>query len=118
MSDDLERLLRNLEAADERISVESARLLIGAAGDLVAHAKSIAHRQSGNMGDTIHRLGPFPVGNGALEARIESGAWYADLEVAKGGDHDWALRTVQERDDLIRELEAALADAVVRVVVG
>lgn len=107
-----------LETSDARIDRESAVLLAQAADDLATYAQSIAHKQSGRMAGSIHRLGPFPVGDGALEATIQSGAWYAEEEVKKGGEHDWATRTIEEQAARLQQLADAVGGAVVRALTG
>lgn len=114
----LDDYIRLLQTADEQIDREDARLLTEATDDLRAYAQSIAHRQTGAMADSMHRLGPFPVGSGLLEARVESGAWYADEEVAKGGTHDWASRTIDEQDARILQLELELGNTAVAILTG
>jgi hypothetical protein len=115
----LEEFLRLLETAEPAINAEAARQLLTTLDDvLLPYAQAIAHRQSGNMAESMHRLGPFPTGDGAVEGRIESGAWYADLEVARGGDHDWVTRTLDEQSGAIDTLSAAIADRAVVVLTG
>lgn len=114
----LDDFLRLLETADNSITAESARLLVGATEDLRAYAQRIAHRQTGHMADTMHHLGPFPTGQGGLETQIESGAFYAEDEVSRGGTHDWAGRTLEERADRIAQLSDELAREVALILTG
>jgi hypothetical protein len=109
---DLERYLRLLETADETIDQQSAAALRRTQEALAEYAQSIAHRQSGQMADTIHPLGPFAIGAGVLESQISSAASYTLLELEKGGDHDWASRTLAEQS---AELDA-LQDETGRIV--
>jgi hypothetical protein len=115
---DLNAYIALLQTADDQISAESARLLTEATDDLRAYAQQIGHKQSGAMTDSMHRLGPFPVGSGVLEARVESGAWYAEDEVAKGGTHDWASRTIDEQQARILQLELEAADRAASILTG
>lgn len=115
----LDDFLKLLETAEPAINVEAARQLLTTLDDvLLPYAQQIAHRRSGNMADSMHRLGPFPTGDGAVEGRIESGAWYADLEVERGDTHDWATRTLEEQAGAIDALSAAIADRAVVVLTG
>jgi hypothetical protein len=107
-----------LQTADEKIDRADARLLTEATDDLRAYAQSIAHRRTGAMADSMHRLGPFPVGEGMLEAHVESGAWYAEDEVAKGGTHDWATRTINEEQARVLQLELELGNTAVAILTG
>src|SRR3954470_6331621 len=115
---DLQAYIRLLQTADEQIDRQSAALLTEAADDLRDYAKSIMHRQTGNMAGSTYRLGPFPQGAGVLEARVESGAWYAGEEAAKGGTHDWPSRTIAEQQARILQLELELGNAVIAILTG
>jgi hypothetical protein len=114
----LDSYIRLLQSADAQIDHDAARLLAEASDDLRDYAKSIMHRQTGNMAGSTYRLGPFPQGAGVLEARIESGAWYAGEEAAKGGTHDWPSRTIAEQQARILQLELELGNAVVAALTG
>jgi hypothetical protein len=114
----LAEYLARLETADATITKENAALLLQTVDDLVVYAQSIEHRVSGNMAESTHRLGPFASGGGVLEARIESGAWYAPEEVAKGGTHDWPTRTIEEQAARIQQFARDVEGAVVRVLTG
>jgi hypothetical protein len=94
---DLERYLALLETADATIDRESATALARTQRTLAEHAAGIAHRQSGHMADTIHPLGPFAIGGDVLESQISSAAPYTLSELDKGGEHDWASRTLQDQ---------------------
>lgn len=109
---DLDRYLTLLESADATIDRQSAAALRRTQEALAAHAASIAHRQSGHMADTIHPLGPFATGGGVLESQISSAASYTLIELDKGGEHDWASRTLTEQ---AAELDA-LQDETGRIV--
>ena len=111
----LDAYIALLQSADDRIDAANARLLTEAIDDLRQYGQTIAHKQTGAMAASMHRLGPFSVGQGILEAHFESGAWYAEEEVGRGGDHDWASRTIAEQDARILQLELELETALVTV---
>jgi hypothetical protein len=115
---DLEAYIRLLETADEKISREHARLLIEATEDIKSYVKSIMHKRTGNMIAATYRLGPFPVGEGGLETQISSGAWYSELEVERGGTHDWATRGLDEQQARILQLELELASSAAAILTG
>lgn len=115
---DLQAYIALLQSADAALNAKNAQLLIEAADDLRAYAQSIEHRRSGTMADSTIRYGPFSIGAGALEARIESGASYAEQEVARGGTHDWASRTITEQDARILQLQLEVEHALVSVLTG
>jgi hypothetical protein len=113
---DLERYLALLETADAEIDRESARALAKTQRTLAEYTAGIAHRQSGHMADTIHPLGPFAIGGGVLESQISSAASYTLVELDKGGEHDWASRTLQDQaaelDKLQEETGRIVATAI------
>lgn len=102
---DLERYLTLLETADDAIDRDTAAALRRVQEQLAAYAAGIAHRDSGDMADSIHALGPFPLGNGMLESQISSAAPYTVFELARGGDHDWAGRTLEEQAAVLDALQ-------------
>lgn len=114
----LDAYITLLQSADATINRANAARLAEAVNDLARYATSIAHRRTGYMADSIVRYGPFSVGAGVLEAKAESAAPYADLEVARGGDHDWATRTLVDRAARILQLELEIEGAVVRALTG
>lgn len=107
-----------LESADDRLNAANVRLLTEAIDDLRQYGQSIAHKQTGAMSASMHRLGPFPIGNGILEASFESGASYAEDEVGKGGAHDWATRTIAENDARILQLQLEVENALIAALTG
>jgi hypothetical protein len=102
-----------LETADDRLNAANVRLLTEAIDDLRAYGQAIGHRKTGMMDLSMHRLGPFPVGSGVLEARFESGVEYAEEEVGRGGAHDWATRTIAENDARILQLQLEIEQALI-----
>lgn len=107
-----------MQSADAALDARNVALLIEASDDLRDYAAKIGHRRSGLMDDSMVRFGPFSIGAGALEARIASGADYAEQEVARGGQHDWAMRTISESDARILQLQLEVEHALVSVLTG
>jgi hypothetical protein len=102
---DLKRYLALLETADAQIDRETAARFRATLEQLAAYARSIEHRRSGGMAESTVLLGPFPLGSGMLEGQILSGAFYTIFELAHGGEHDWASRTLDEQAALLEQLE-------------
>jgi len=115
---DLAAYIQLLTTAGDKIDRESARLLIEATEDIRAYVQSIMHKRTGHMALSTHRLGPFPIGQGALETQILSGAWYAELEVERGGGHDWATRGLSESGARVLQLELEVANAACAILSG
>ena len=102
---DLERYLAQLATADETIDRATAARFRQTLEQLTAYAQAIEHRASGDMAESTTFLGPFAGGDGTLEGQILSGAFYTIFELAHGGEHDWASRTLHERADLLDQLQ-------------
>jgi len=107
-----------LQTADAQINREGAVLFTVASDAIRDYAKSIEHVKSGNMRDSTVRLGPFPVGEGALEATIQSGAFYAEEEVQRGGTHDWATRALADQATQLQQLADTLAERASLILTG
>ncbi len=114
----VERYLALLETADERIDRESVAALARTQQTLAEYAASIGHRQSGDMADSIHALGPFALGGGILESQIASPVPYVDLELAHGGNHDWASRTLRDQAAVLEQLQEQTGRIVVAAIGG
>ena len=114
----LDEYIALLQSADARISARNAVLLKAAIEDLKDFGQSIGHERSGNMIESMYTLGPFPIGNGALEASFQSGASYAEEEVKRGGSHDWASRTINEDQARITQLQTEIEEATVLALIG
>jgi hypothetical protein len=104
----LERYLDLLEAGGDQIDREAAIELARTVDALATYAQSIAHRKSGFMADSMHQLGPFALGGGILESQIASLAPYTIFVLARGGDADWANRTLLEQAAVLDALQERL----------
>lgn len=114
----IDEYIRTLEAAPAKIAQNNANLLMVAIEDLKEYGQTIGHEQSGRMDETMHVNGPFSVGSGILEASFESSVDYAEMEVARGGSHDWATRTLNEQQPRITQLQLDVEGATVRALLG
>lgn len=104
----LERYLDLLERGGDQIDREAALELAQTELKLAEYAQEIAHRKSGFMADSIHAIGPFAISSdGVLESEIASLAPYTIFELARGGDHDWASRTLDEQSAELDRLQDA-----------
>jgi hypothetical protein len=110
--------IRTLEVAPAQIAEANARLLMDAIEDLKTYGQTIGHERSGRMDESMHTSGPFPVGNGILEASFESSVPYAEEEVGRGGSHDWATRTINEQQSRIFRLQTEVEIALVIALTG
>lgn len=107
--------LQTLAAESDRLAI---RLLSDATDDVVVIAQETGHEQTGRMIETMHRIGPYPIGSETLEARVESGMAYAKYEAARGGAHDWPTLTEQAAEPRLERLAEDTAAAIVRALTG
>ena len=115
----LEAYLALLQTADARIDRDVARELKKAVdNDFIPLAQGLAHKQSGFMAASIHQLGPFAPGGGILESQISSAASYVENEIGKGGDHDWAQRTVDNATSPLDQLATRVGLIVATKIAG
>lgn len=115
----LPALIARIQALGAEVDTISTPALRTAIERLTAYAKSIAHVRTGLLKASLHPEGPFLLGDGTLEARVSPmPAWYAQYEVARGGDHNYAGRTLEEDAQTIAALTAELEQAVAAYVRG
>lgn len=113
ITSDIERLVNDLRTAERRADDKLRGINIRASRELLKLAKQIVHVQSGRLQRGLIVEGPFDIGPGTLEARIAAPSVpYAEAEVDRGSDHDYATRTLiaGERiiDQAAEDMEAAL----------
>ena len=114
----LEEYIAQLQQAAATVEATNVKLLAAAIEDLKNYGQAIGHQRSGRMVRTMRVSGPYPVGDGAYEASFESGATYADDEVLRGGEHDWAVRTINEERPRITQLQFDAEEALIVALVG
>lgn len=107
---------RGLEQLQQRIATAPARIerrmqgrTVRAMRTLLGIARATAHRKSGRLVDSLTIAGPFPIGVGSLEMRVETNVPYAIFEVAQGGAHDYPARTLEQGQSVINDLARDLA---------
>jgi len=104
----------HLAGTPSRIERRIAGRAVTATRALLGVARGVVHVQSGDLRDSLSIDGPSPIGDGSIETSVHSPLSYAESEVAKGGDHDYAARTLEAGagilGDLARDLEAIVID--------
>lgn len=114
----LDQYIQQLERAGEQLKADNVRRLMAAIEDLKDYGQSIGHEKTGQMDETMHVEGPLEESDGVVEVLFESDVPYAEEEVARGGTHDWATRTLNERRDRIFELQTEVEHALVAALTG
>lgn len=86
---------------------------------LATYARGIAHVKTGRLRASLRAEGPVSIGSGILEGLVTPlGVPYAIQEVRRGGEHDYAGRTLTEARGEIDALIAALAEDVAAYIRG
>lgn len=112
---DAARYERASQRADEKLRGINTR----AARELLRLARSIVHVQTGRLRDGLILDGPFNIGTGTLEARISAPSVpYASLEAARGGEHDFAARTLAEGAVIITAAAQDMERALIAIMQG
>jgi hypothetical protein len=88
-------------AADyQRAADEADAVIVGEMTVLLAqlrtYAQSVAHKRTGRMAASLYVDGPVRR-VGVIEGAVLPGVAYAENEVAKGGEHDYAGRTLADQ---------------------
>jgi hypothetical protein len=118
ITSDLQTLIRDLRSAETRADDKLRGINIRAARELLKLARSIVHVRSGRLQASLHIEGPFDVGTGTLEARVTSNVPYAEEEVARGSEHDYAARTIDEGQSIIEQAAQDMEQALIAIMEG
>lgn len=85
----LTQYIAKLQGMESKINAAQRNRLAATASGMVGYAKSVAHRDTGHMANTIGaRL--YSRSSGSTSVTISSAASYAKYECDRGGQHDWA----------------------------
>lgn len=105
----LKQAQAQLQAAPSRIEQRVLGRVGRAQRELLRVARSVVHVKTGRLRDSLSIDGVALIGGGTLEGAIKTNVPYAEAEVARGGEHDYAQRTLEEGagvlDELLKDLE-------------
>lgn len=101
---ELRALQQHLATAPSRIERRTAGRTTQAIRELLRVARQVAHQRSGALVAGLAIVGPFQVGAGTLEGQIRSSVPYAEDEAARGGEHDFPARTLDEGESVLDRL--------------
>lgn len=118
ITSDLQKLITDLRSAETRADDKLRGINIRAARELLAIARGVVHVKSGRLQGSLHIEGPFNVGTGTLEARVVSNVPYADLEIARGSEHDYAARTIEDGSAVIEQAAQDMEAALIAILEG
>lgn len=105
----LESLLSDMERAQAALPGLIAGKQIRAMRELLRIARSVVHVQSGRLRDSLYIIQPSIAGEFS-ESSITATVSYAAHEADKGGDHDYAARTIETGQGIIDQLTDELAE--------
>lgn len=113
--------LYQLASSYERAANDADRVIVLQMRPLLeqlrAYARRIAHRRSGRLGSGLAIDGPVRK-SGGVEGAIVANVVYADSEVARGGLHDYAGRTLEEQAGLIQQWADGIGVEIVKQIGG
>jgi hypothetical protein len=115
---DLQDLTRDLEAAPARIAQRVAGRMTRAQRELLGVARRVVHVRTGKLRDSLSIDPPSYVGADLSEFGVSARVSYAGYEVAKGGEHDYVARTLEEGQAVIDSAANDIADIVASTIVG
>lgn len=115
---DLADLTRDLEASPARIARQVSGRMIRAQRALLGVARAVVHVVSGDLRDSLSIDPPSYIGASLSEFGVSARVSYAGFEVAKGGDHDYVARTLEDGAAIIDEAASDIADLVAQAIVG
>src|SRR6266496_6091248 len=118
---DIARLTADLRTASARSESEQRAAVRRASVRLLAIMRQQTHVQTGRMRASEIVEGPFPIGQGVIEATIGPTVEYAIEEIKRGdlpsgshpeGGHDYRQRTLDAGDTVFDDLANELVNAI------
>src|SRR5919106_137584 len=108
---EIESLLRTMEDGQTQLQAQINGRITRAMRDLLGVARGVVHVRSGDLRDSLYIIAPSVAGD-ITESNIAARVSYAELEADKGGEHDYAARTIEEGAAIIDNLAEDIADLV------
>lgn len=105
----LESLIADLEQSRAALPGRIAARQVRAMRELLRVARAVVHVQSGDLRDSLYIIQPSIAGD-IQESSITSLVSYAEHEADKGGEHDYAARTIDEGAAILDRLTDELAE--------
>lgn len=119
ITSDLARLVRDLRSAEQKADDRLRGINIRASRELLKIARANVHVVSGRLQRGLAVQGPFNVATGTLEAQVSAPSVpYAALEAERGGDHDYAARTLREGAGVIDGAAEDMEQALIALIEG
>lgn len=119
ISSDLRRISRDLRTAEQKADDKLRGINIRASRELLKIARANVHVVSGRLQRGLAVQGPFNVATGTLEAQISAPSVpYAAIEAEKGGDHDYAARTLAQGQGVIDDAAEDMEQALIALIEG
>lgn len=111
-------LTRDLEQSPARIARLVSGRMTRAQRDLLGVARRVVHVRSGDLRDSLSIEPPAYVGADISEFGVSARVSYAAYEIARGGEHDYVVRTLDEGAAIIDQTAADIADLAAQAIVG
>src|SRR5690349_4180546 len=98
----LDDFTRQLEQAPQRAARRISGRMIQAQRSLLQVARAVVHVRSHNLQSRLAIEPPTVIDASAVDFIVTSTAPYAEYEVAKGDEHDYPARTLEEGADIVQ----------------
>lgn len=119
ITSDLDQTKRALAGAEQKVENKLRGINNRALRELQKIARSVVHVKSGRLQRGLEIQGPFNVATGELIATVSAPTVpYADLEVERGGAHDFVTRTLEQGASVIDKAAQDMEQAIVDVMEG
>lgn len=111
--------LPDFRTAEQKAEDKIRGINVRAARDLLRVARAVTHEKSGRLKGGLAIQGPFNIATGTLEARISAPSVpYAEAEAARGGEHDFATRMLEEGAGIIDQAAEDIEQAIIAIMEG
>lgn len=117
-SNNLPELIESLRIAEQGITQRQHDATARASEQLRRVMQGVSHVKTGAMRDSDIVTGPYLVTSGTFETQIGPTVSYAAEEIARGGQHDYASRTLSEGADILDALMDELGGIVIAQITG
>jgi hypothetical protein len=105
---------RHLRGVEERTEARLRGINLRGTRELLKIARNLVHERTGRLKAGLIIEGPYDVASGTLEARVAAPTVvYAAEEAKRGGEHDYATRTLEAGQGVIDKVADDMERAIV-----
>lgn len=113
LSSNIAQIAADLRTIEQKADAKLRAINTRAGRQILAVARAVVHVQTGRLRDSLRIEGPFDIVSGSFELRVVTNVPYAEEEIARGGEHDYATRTVQDSAGIVDQAAEDMERAIV-----